>query len=119
LAWGKDLLGWVLMGAGGALILGAVWIIGRRTPHTTYRPQPWRGQDSIVVASAILVLVAFALPGLDRAALLYYPYPRLGLPGFDPFVGAATLGLLSPALFLFAAPQRDRAENANGHQGVW
>ena len=119
LVWGKDLLGWALMGAGGALIVGVLWLIGRRTPHTNYRPRPWRGRDSVVAAAAALVVGAFALPGLNRAALVYYPYPRLGLPGFDPLVGVATLGLLAPAVFLFAVQQRDQAENAKGRQGVW
>jgi hypothetical protein len=34
----------------------------------------------------------------QREALYYSPYPRLSLPPFDPLIGLALLGLLSPAV---------------------
>ena len=33
--------------------------------------------------------------------LAYYPYPLLRLPGFDPVLGFATLGLAWPAAVLW------------------
>ena len=92
LAWGHETLGQGLMLAGGGLILGALWAIGRRVPRTTYRHEPWRARDWGVVLSAAVVLAAFV-----RATLFYSPYPALALPSFSPAAGVATLGLLGPA----------------------
>lgn len=98
LIWGQDLVGAMLMFLGIGLILGMLWVAGRRFPRTTYRPMPWTGRDWVVISGAGLVLGVFLLPGIDRTALSYYPYPALSLPQFDPFLGVATLGLLVPAL---------------------
>ena len=92
LAWGHETLGQGLMLAGGGLILGALWAIGRRVPRTTYRHEPWRARDWGVVLSAAVVLAAFV-----QATLFYSPYPALALPSFSPAAGVATLGLLGPA----------------------
>ncbi|MCP4534751.1 MAG: hypothetical protein GY831_26465, partial [Delftia sp.] len=92
LAWGRESLGQGLMLAGGGLILGALWAIGRRVPRTTYRHEPWRARDWGVILSAVLVLAAFV-----RATLFYSPYPALTLPSFVPAAGVATLVLLGPA----------------------
>lgn len=96
LVWGRQALGLGLMLLGAKLILGALWILGRRVPRTTYRHEPWRRVDWAVLLSAGVVLVAFALPGLNRTALSYYPYPALSVPDFEPWLGLATLGLLGP-----------------------
>ena len=100
LAWGREALGVGLMLVGAALILGALWVVGRRTPHTTYRHEAWRWRDWAVVLSAGVVVAVFVVPGLDRAALVYFPYPALSLPDFSPAIAAASLGLLGPVLVL-------------------
>ena len=50
--------------------------------------------------SAVVVMAAYLMPvpGLDREIIFYNPYPALTAPRFDPFIGAATLALLGPAL---------------------
>jgi energy-coupling factor transport system permease protein len=98
LVWGVEALGLGFMLTGAGLIVGALWTVGRRVSRTTYRPKPWTWRDGAVVLGAAVALAAFALPGLDRTALLYYPYPALSPPGFDLLIGLATLGLLGPAL---------------------
>jgi len=97
LVWGQEIVGSLLMLLGIGLILGTLWVAGRRFPRTIYRPSPWTGRDWIVVSGAGLILGAFLLPGIDRTALSYYPYPTLSLPQFDSVLGMATLGLLVPA----------------------
>jgi energy-coupling factor transport system permease protein len=106
LVWGIEAAGLALMGLGGAVILGVVWWLGRRGGRrTTYRPQSWELPDWAVLLGAAVTLVAVALPGPGRDSLIYYPYPALTLPAFDPPVGLAILGLLAPAILLLAAPR--------------
>jgi energy-coupling factor transport system permease protein len=96
LVWDRQTWGWGLMLLGAGLILGALWVLGRQVPRTTYRQEPWRPEDWAVLLSAALVLAILILPGLNRSALFYYPYPALSAPDFDPWLGLATLGLLGP-----------------------
>jgi energy-coupling factor transport system permease protein len=114
LVWGWEAAGLGLMLAGAALLVVTLWIIGRQVPRTTYRPDPWTRRDSAVVLAAVITLLVFILPGVDRAALNYYPYPKLALPHFDPLIGSATLGLLGPALFSAAFLGREKTEETVG-----
>lgn len=102
LTWGQARAGQLLMLGGGALLVGTLWLVGRRAPRTRYRRTPWAAGDTAVLIGAAVSLLAFTLPlpGIDRAVLAYYPYPLLGLPRFDPVLGFATLGLAWPAAVL-------------------
>ncbi len=102
LAWGQATAGRTAMLGGGGLLIGALWLAGGRSPRTRYRVQRWSARDTAIVIGAAVVIAAYLvpLPGIDRAASGYYPYPRLSLPPFDPALGFATLGLAWPALAL-------------------
>lgn len=102
LVWGQQLSGPLLMVGGGGILCAAVWQAGRRTPRTRYRRPRWATSDSAIVIGALVAAAAFLLPvpGVDRSVLAYYPYPLLTLPGFDPLLGIATLGLVGPAVVL-------------------
>jgi len=106
LLWHLETVGMGFMVAGGAVVVAALWLAGRRVKRTTYRPQPWRARDGLVVAGAAVVLAAYLgpLPALYQAALSYSPYPLLSRPSFAPLLGLATLGLLAPALWLMRQP---------------
>jgi energy-coupling factor transport system ATP-binding protein len=71
-----------------------------RVRRTAYRARPWRMLDSIVVAGAGLVASVVVLVALGGSALIYYPYPVLLWPSFNPLIGAALLPLLLPAMLL-------------------
>jgi energy-coupling factor transport system permease protein len=100
LVWNQRILGLALMLAGFALVLSALWVIGRRVPYTDYRPEPWTVRDWAVVLGAAVAVAPFLLPlpGLGRETVFFYPYPALTLPGFAPIIGLAILGLVVPAL---------------------
>ncbi len=98
--WDQNTLGLVLMLVGVGAVLVSLWLIGRRTPRTTYHQEHWSGADWLALLTALLVVSVYLLPipGLSRSSLQYNPYPVLDLPEFNLWVAAATLGLLSPAL---------------------
>lgn len=98
LIWGRAVAGLILLLAGIGLILAVLWVVGRRTPRTLYRPQPWTGPDWLVVAGAGLMTVAFLWTWPGRDTIFYYPYPALSWPEFGLAMGLATAGLLGPAL---------------------
>jgi energy-coupling factor transport system permease protein len=111
LAWGRETWGLGLMLVGSGLVVGALWLVGRRAPRTIYRSEPWTLRDVVVLLGATAVMAVFLLPvpGLDRGSLGYYPYPRLSLPRFDPLIGVAILGLLVPTLSNAMAMRNERS----------
>jgi energy-coupling factor transport system permease protein len=102
LTWGQACAGQLLMLCGGGLLVGTLWLAGRRAPRTRYRRTTWAAGDTAVLIGAAVAIIGFTLPlpGIDRAVLAYYPYPLLHLPHFDPVLGFATLGLAWPAAVL-------------------
>jgi len=105
-------LGWILQlsgaGEGGSalilvgslIIFAGLWILSRKTQHTTYHKQKWSWQDwsGLLVSLAVLAVCSLPAFGIGRQALYYDPYPTLSMPPFDPSIGIAMLGLLLPGL---------------------
>jgi energy-coupling factor transport system permease protein len=115
LVGGAFLRGWAPQRRGGDLLLmlGAVslvaslWSVGRRVRRSRWRRQPWRRRDSLVAAAAVASLGLLAARWLSRPeSFVFEPYPRLGSPGFDPWIALALVLLATPAL---AATGRDTA----------
>jgi energy-coupling factor transport system permease protein len=102
LVWGQALIGGGLIVLGVAVLGLTLRAIGRRTTHTVYRHERWHASDWIVIGAAILVTGVFSAPWpiSFRASLFYYPYPVLTLPGINPWLFCATLGLLAPIVIL-------------------
>jgi len=94
-----------LLGAGSALLCGALLLGGRRTSRTRYRADRWRGPESLVAVSGLVALVV--LVGADRAGVVALD------PSTQPFVAPTlplvpALGLLVALLPAFLAPQPPR-----------
>ncbi len=81
-------------------IAGALWLEGRKRPRSTYKQERWRVQDGLVFLGVFFSATFFIIkiPGVDHQVLSFNPYPRVALPGFDPWIGVATLGLLFPGI---------------------
>lgn len=85
---------------GGLVLLAiAFWRAGRAHRHSVYRDRRWTRADGLVAIGCALAMAAvlIPLPFIDRGTLAFVPYPRLGIPAFDPILGLALLGLLTPA----------------------
>ena len=98
LGWRSPQVGYLLTGAGGALLSGVLWRIGRRDRRTRYRPLQWTLADVLMAsASAATLLMVLTLSLARPGLLLYTPYPRLTLPGVEPLVGGGLALLSAPA----------------------
>ncbi|MFT7586263.1 MAG: energy-coupling factor transport system permease protein, partial [Cellvibrionaceae bacterium] len=104
--------GWLLVGAGGALILAIIWRLGLDVVRTQYRPRKWSTADTLLLLMALAVPLIFTL---YSPALGYNIYPRLSWPPFDPFVGMVLLLLAAPALLPAQSSQLE--QNDKGQTG--
>lgn len=107
IGWTQQLLwsaGWgtALLAVGVLLLGGALYFAGRRVPHTTYRRRRWHRRDTVLAATAFVMagVMLAPVPGIERLSLVYYPYPALAAPAFNPMIGLMTAGLLAPVFWL-------------------
>jgi energy-coupling factor transport system permease protein len=101
--------GWLWIGAGAILIVGALWSLGRHSHRTTYHRSPWSWMDwiSLGISGLLLALSLLPLPGWSHESLNYNPYPKLTMPPFEPVIGVAMMGLLIPGLFVLYTTSRE------------
>jgi energy-coupling factor transport system permease protein len=96
-AWGRT-IGLFALAAGGGAVVWAYRTVSRDHVRTRYRPRPWTGLDTLVVAGAALPLMLLFLPGFERSQWAYSPYPSLSWPSFNILIGLSLLGLALPVL---------------------
>jgi energy-coupling factor transport system permease protein len=105
-------LAWVgvLLATGSlALLLGTLFAMGRSVQRSRYRRELWRRRD--VVVSAVSLISVGIIAGFwlrDPLVFLFYPYPRVSFPSFNPVVGLALLTAVVPVL---SAPQMRRSQS--------
>lgn len=84
---------------GAALLASALWRIGRDVHVSRYRRIHWTRRDVLLALSALVVLVVLGLGWWsDSLHFIFYPYPRLKMPPFEPMYGAVLVLLAAPAL---------------------
>ncbi len=90
---------WIAAGlaaVGAALLLA---VLTRGGTRSRYRPETWRGADTLVVGACLGVLAAvIVLIALVPALLTYEPYPRAVWPLFSWPVGLGVALLCLPAV---------------------
>ena len=90
---------------GGGLLLGSLWLVGRRVRRSRYRRDLWRRHDSLVAGAALIsLLITTGVWLSQREALIFYPYPRFAWPAFDPLLGLALLLIAAPVFAGAPAP---------------
>jgi energy-coupling factor transport system permease protein len=101
-------IGRVIMGAGGLMLIAALWMVGQNVHRSRYRRDPWLPRDTLVAAASIITaLVMLAAWLTQRMALVFYPFPQLHWPAFSPFIGLALLLLAMPALAARLTPGQE------------
>jgi energy-coupling factor transport system permease protein len=95
----QRVIGGVTMLAGGSMLVAALWMVGHNVHRSRYRRDAWRRRDTLVAgASGVASLVILATWITDRAAFIFYPYPNLDWPDFNPWIALSFLLLSMPAL---------------------
>jgi energy-coupling factor transport system permease protein len=93
----------VLIAGLGAALAG-LWLGGRRSPRTRYRPDPWGPRAWLVSGSGVAVAVSLALAASADPAALHPGVVPLTAPGLPLWPAAAVLLGLLPA-FVTPAPK--------------
>ncbi len=92
-------VGGTTMLIGGGMLVAALWMVGQNVQRSRYRRDLWRRRDTLVSSAAACAgLVILATWVTNRAAFIFYPYPRLNWPGFDPGIALSLVLLAMPAL---------------------
>lgn len=92
-------VGGMTMVMGGGMLVAALWMVGQAVQRSRYRRDHWGRRDTLVAAASIVTTLLIMITWVThRSALVFYPYPRLSWPAFDPFIGLAILLVATPAL---------------------
>jgi len=89
---------WGALGSAAALMLWALRKLSRLSGRTRLRQGHWGFAESLLSLGALLALVAVLVA--DHALLVWdvYRLSAVGLPGLNPWLAAALLGLAAPLL---------------------
>lgn len=94
-----------LLVAGGAVLAGVVWRLGRDVQRSRYRRRRWRSVDTALVSLALLSVGALLGLYFQRRSLFFYQaWPALRWPGWDPRALLALLPIAAPAFLYRPAP---------------
>jgi energy-coupling factor transport system permease protein len=92
-------IGAATMSMGVLMLAAALWVVGQSVRRSRYQRAMWRPHDTLVAGASLLagaVMIGTWL--VDRAALVFYPYPRLYWPAFSLWIALALLLLAAPAV---------------------
>jgi energy-coupling factor transport system permease protein len=91
--------GALMLAVGGGMLTAILWSIGEGTQRSRYRRGVWRRHDLLLAGASLAAsLVWLGIWFLDPASLIFYPYPRISWPAFQPLVGLAILLTVAPAI---------------------
>jgi len=92
-------IGGAMMLMGGLMLIAVLWMVGQNVQRSRYRRDLWRRHDTLVATAALVtILVILVEWAIYRSSLVFYPYPKLNWPSFNPLIGVALLLIATPAL---------------------
>ena len=99
---GMEVIGWGALLGGICVIVYYFWRQGQRSIHTNYLHEYWHWQDALIWICMLILIGVYLFPlnFLLHDSFLYPVYPDLSIPRFDPYIGAATLLIVLPALLM-------------------
>lgn len=84
---------------GAALLVSALWRVGADVQVSRYRRIRWTRRDVLLAIAAVVILAVWGVGWWsDWLHFIFYPYPRLKMPPFEPLYGAVLVLLAAPAL---------------------
>lgn len=91
---------WVLLGSGVVTLILVVWFMGESGKRWRYDVRAWTWRETVLCASGALPVLLLLLPQtiVQTESLYYSPYPQIGLPPFDIWVGLTLLLLAVPGI---------------------
>jgi len=94
-------MGLSIAACGVGLVAIVLWRVGASVHVSRYRRAIWLRHDSLLTLASLLIIVVFAaVQILNPASLIFYPYPRIKLPEFEPLLLFAVLWLAAPAVIV-------------------
>jgi energy-coupling factor transport system permease protein len=95
----EKIFGIALLIVGGCVLAGALWRIGSQVQVSRYRRVRWTRRDVLVLAaSSALLLIWLGMWFVNSEPFIFYPYPRLKMPAFDPLLFLSLVLLTAPLL---------------------
>lgn len=95
----EKIFGLALLGAGALVLGGALWRVGASVRVSRLRLRRWTRRDRIVaVGAGIMILIWLSAWFLDSAQFIFYPYPRIKMPAFNPVLFLSLAFLTAPLL---------------------
>ncbi len=90
-------LGLPMLAAGIAAGASGLWLGGRRVQRTTYRPDPWQRDETVVACSGLVAAAALWLTGIVAPSVLDPSIVPLAWPTLAPVATAGILIAMLPA----------------------
>ncbi len=99
--------GLALLSGGGIVVGLALRGMGRRVRRSRFRAPAWHRRDTVLAVAALALLLALGvLSNFEQNPFLFYPYPRLVAPPFEPAIGIGLLLLVLPVVLVPSGEQR-------------
>ena len=106
-----QLLAFAAMLIGGSAILWTLYQLGQLVTRSRYNREHWHRHDTFVVATCLLVIAIIVILRTHSLTLfVYYPFPQISAPSFDPRIGLTILLLAAPAIATNREPRTENKE---------
>lgn len=93
-----DVLGFPVLVMGGLFGVAGLVVGSRRVPRTRYRPDLWRGRETLIAASGVAAVVGVRITEQHAAGALIPPFSPLEFPQLPVAAAIGVLVALAPSI---------------------